>query len=560
MNTIDIFKKIYWDNVKIIDKINHIVEAARIHDIGGVWPLVSNLSAVLSKNLTEILQLQTEITCELIDQEYMSVILQSLLEAQTQNDYILMADLYEGQLLSYIYRIQEMIFSISDQPLYQECWWDNNLDAIQQIDHKLYEQLMELHTKKDFEEVYQLEPSSCGAYTMAIKDRKGRYYLHSNVDPRKEAREFANRHYQIDKERYVILGMGLGYHLQELKKLYEDIEMVVVEPDLMSLHQACCCNDLAELFQQVRIVYGENIWKEMQEELAEETELIIYPPALRHIDDETLRRRFENVMNRQNGSYRHKEIFFQNHRSNLRNCTGYVDAIRDGIAGRHVVIVAGGPSLDRNIIQIAEKHHNICVMSVGTVFDKLLRMNIVPDYVVASDVNAYPQFESHLQSDVPAILLTTADRRIARNYQGKRYLVCQKGYSLAVDYANNKQIQLYDCGGSVTTLALDIAIRMKAASVAFLGLDLAYEGDKFHASGTRYEKAGSIGDYIVTGIYGEQLRTSYNFIQYKEWIENRLLEQDVVMKIYDASEGGARIEHTEIITLEDYLNRVVAEQ
>ena len=93
-----------------------------------------------------------------------------------------------------------------------------------------------------------------------------------------------------------------------------------------------------------------------------------------------------------------------------------------------------------------------------------------------------------------------------------------------------------------------------------IGLDLAYDGERFHASDTRDEKTNAVGDHVVTGIHGEQLRTSYNFIQYKEWIEERLQEDDVTMNVYDASEGGARIEHTKMIALTEYLSTRKDEQ
>lgn len=554
-----LLKTIYWNNVNIIECINQTLKYARIHDQGGVWPSVSRISSLLSENLSLIAQLEQQMDIQVADHILLLPVLQVLYEAQQQKDYILMGDYYEGQLIPILYQIQTAIYSICEEPLYPREWYECNLNIIRNLDQNLYNELQTIADDHS-EQIYRPEPSSTGAYTIAIEEQKSRYYLHSNVDPKKEAAEFAERFYRVEHERYLILGLGLGYHLQELHRLCEDIELIVAEPDIRMIYYACICNDLSQILPNIRFLYGDTIWADFQQVMSRKPKLVIYPPSIRHIQESNVRQRFDDLINRDNGILRHQRVFSQNFRSNLQHCEGYVDEICEDIQGRHVVIVAGGPSLDRNVNALVKDHSNLKILSVGTVYSKLLRIGIHPDYVVASDVNAYHQFENNLTESVPILLLSTADRKIARNYQGKKYLVCQKGYEQAAEYASQKGWNLYDSGGSVTTLALDLAIRMKAASIALIGLDLAYDGERFHASDTRDEKTNAVGDHVVTGIHGEQLRTSYNFIQYKEWIEERLQEDDVTMNVYDASEGGARIEQTKMIALTEYLSTRKDEQ
>lgn len=111
----------------------------------------------------------------------------------------------------------------------------------------------------------------------------------------------------------------------------------------------------------------------------------------------------------------------------------------------------------------------------------------------------------------------------------------------------------YDSGESVATLALDIAIRMKAKSIAFVGLDLAYDGKRAHATGTQYETFSGVKMQDVEGINGKILNTSRVFNQYREWLERRIQKKDVTMPIIDATEGGARKQGFEIMKLQEYL-------
>ncbi|MBQ8982364.1 MAG: DUF115 domain-containing protein [Lachnospiraceae bacterium] len=551
---IDLLRNIYWDNAYLITDINRLLDSVRIHDLGGIWTKVKTISTGLAQNINRYYQFQSSEGITIIDLDQLMQVLQHIYTAQEQKDYILMGDYYEWEILPLLYQMQSRITDVmKDEPLYHIDWLEKNLNLIRQQDESLYAQLVSL----DYSTIryqYCMEPSNAGYYTLSIIESDHKTFLHSNIDPMQEARKFAGYNYRIEKECYLAVGMGLGYSAFAFKELFSDIELVAAEPDLNILYCACLCQDLTGIIPNIRFIYGDEIWSEVRKELAQGAELILYPPTLSRVRDKSLRRRFEDMMNRKNGIRRHESTFYQNHRSNLRCCDNYIDTIGSSIKGKKVIIAAGGPSLDNNIKQLHNISESYCVIAVGTVFGKLLNLGIRPDYVIASDVNAYHQFEHNLTEQIPVLLLSTADRRIAQNYQGKKYLICHTDYGEAADYAVEHGYQVYDSGGSVTTLALDLAIRMEAESIAFIGLDLAYDGDRFHAADTQYEVSKSVGDYTVSGLHGETLCTDYNFIQYKQWIEERIIQNDVTMTIYDASEGGARIDNTVLITLHDYIN------
>lgn len=230
-----------------------------------------------------------------------------------------------------------------------------------------------------------------------------------------------------------------------------------------------------------------------------------------------------------------------------------MDALQEKIKGKRVIIVAGGPSLDKNIELLKQKPEDIVILAVGTVYKLLLKRGILVDYVVISDPWVFYQVDGIEKPLAPILLLATADRRISRFYSGQCYLVCQQGHSLAADYAKKEGYMCYSSGGSVATLALDIAIRLRAASIAFVGLDLAYYGTQMHASGTAKENFGGYEFQKAEAWDGTEVNTTRTFLRFRKWLEERIQQPDTDMKIVDATEGGMVKKGFEPMTLKSYL-------
>ena len=116
---------------------------------------------------------------------------------------------------------------------------------------------------------------------------------------------------------------------------------------------------------------------------------------------------------------------------------------------------------------------------------------------------------------------------------------------------------IFETGGSVATTAVDLCIRFKANQIVFVGLDMAYTGNRNHASGARDEGITDYQDMImVDGVYGDKVPTTQPFQMYREWIERRIARADVNMPVVDATEGGAKIKGTEVKMLRDVISAI----
>ena len=239
-----------------------------------------------------------------------------------------------------------------------------------------------------------------------------------------------------------------------------------------------------------------------------------------------------------------KDRMLINFRENKNHYSHYVDELETVFSGKDVYLVAAGPSLDQNIDHLKEiDRSRSIILAVGTVFKKLIRKRIQPDFAVFLDPGerTYGHIEGLEDQNIPILVASTAYRKIAEHYAGPVYLVCQKGYEPAERLAAEKGYRLYETGGSVSTIALDIAIRSGASRIICMGLDLAYPNSLSHAEGTMDRQVCDMGDaYTVKSFDGRQVQTSNLFLIYREWIEKRIAREKTC-SFYNTSVGGAYI-------------------
>ncbi|MCM1157840.1 MAG: DUF115 domain-containing protein [Bacteroidales bacterium] len=503
---------------------------------------------------------------EIVNPEGISVALQSMMKAQETGDYVLLGDLLELQLIPFIQSLQEAIRAYEGVEV-NTLAWDNNLAVLKQKNPELVKELEKYHQRYEQETAkglwkgaHHLEMTNSGLWTMAGKDKQGVYYYHSNVNPTKEARAFAEYYYNIHQSSYLLWGLGLGYHIINLMALDEGIMMNVIESDLDVIYHFLRSRDMPDFLENpgFSLIYDPDFTK-LFSLLKDSENLIIHHPSLRHIQNKEVREKLEQFFIQDSGMRNARILLESNSRDNFRHFDGYVDELREEFNGKDAVIVAAGPSLDRNVELLKNKKPGMIILAVETVFRKLLSMGIDVDYVIVTDANSrvYRHIEGLENQTVPILYLSTAYKGFAKNYKGKKYLICQKGYEKAEKRAEENGWNLYETGGSVSTTALDVCIRLGCRAIAFVGLDLAYTGSLGHAEETNREKNGvDVEDMQqVPAVGGGMVPTSRVFMIYNQWIAKRVKKEDVTMPVYDATEGGAIVPGLEITTLREFLDR-----
>jgi hypothetical protein len=232
--------------------------------------------------------------------------------------------------------------------------------------------------------------------------------------------------------------------------------------------------------------------------------------------------------------------------------------LEEQFKGKNVFIIAAGPSLDKNIHLLQNKPKNSIILATGTIHRKLEKLGIKPDYTIMADAQKIimSQVDNLADYSFPMLLLSTVYRGVGKAVAGDKYLICQNDYHEAYQHAKERGYQMYRSGGSVTTIALDVSIRLGASRIVFLGADLANTNNLTHASDTSFLRVmGTEGLIPVPSIDGGIVYSTRILCMYREWIEKRL-KQATDIEFVDATEGGALIKGTRICTLQEIIHEI----
>lgn len=527
---------------------NEIIEAAYSQDYDSVNRSIKDTFMPSYQSFLQELLTDQRGTWGDVNQEKEQLIQTTslLVEAQEQQDYLLLADYLELSLQPLL----GLLLGIARE----------SVNLIEQVDYRLTNgPYFPEYTRKDKQQEYQIEPTQQGPLTMKVSGAEGSFYFHSNVNPWKEATRWVQTYSEDRAEEYAVLGLGLGYHVISLwKRTQGAIPVHVYEPDASIL-------TLAERYQDFSVCQGRNLYIHYDPELtmlmkklsANTATLAIHHPSLRNIPKSAQKDALERFFVIDSSRRKQAKYLYANFTSNCKAGARPVDELQEDFKGKDVFLIAAGPSLDKNVALLKERSDNSIVLATGTVFRKLMGMGIAPDYVIVTDANERIiwQVYVHRNEQIPLLVLSSAYHQLCTEYKGPKYMIFQRDFPPAEEYAKKHGCMLFETGGSVSTTALDVCIRLQAAHIIFLGLDLAFTDNLAHASGTSNRVAADQETLQPIKAYnGGVVYTDHKFNMYAQWIEERLQQEDAKqIPVINATEGGRYIAGMEYRTLQDVL-------
>lgn len=441
----------------------------------------------------------------------------ALLEAMEREDYILCADLLETQVYPMAEEMTELLREEAEMP------------------------------EENVRGRYWLEKAGSGDWTVRMND-EAPFYLHSTVNPRMEAKTWIEGVLELGKDGYVLWGLGLGYHAEAVcEKVRGRIPVKVYEPDQRMIELAKKYGRWEAVESgEIEVVHDPEGMLFAEAAGEGNVQVMLHWPSVKKIENEELRRSFQKFFISDSTAKEIRDDLLLNFISNTKLCKRSVDDVLDKLRGKKVIVVAGGPSLDKNIGLLKRENRDYVIIAVGTVFGKMIRLGIVPDYVVFMDAQerTFRQLKEllPLKLQVPILVDSTACWELIKQYTGPKYIAYQYGYDRAEQIAKERQYTLFETGGTVTSLAIDIAIRGRAEAVICIGMDLAYTGGVTHTKGTMdYTDAEQNEEAEVMGYYGGTVKTTLIFQMYKEWIERRIERCGDGITFVNATEGGVYV-------------------
>ena len=216
--------------------------------------------------------------------------------------------------------------------------------------------------------------------------------------------------------------------------------------------------------------------------------------------------------------------------------------------GGEVFVIATGPSLERNLVQLRQLRDQpdrplyICV---DTAYRPLLAAGIEPDLVVSIDALIDSR---HLPAERSAattlVYLPMVQRAVLESWRGPRFAA----YSASPVYGEIRRViprASLNVSGSVIHPAVDLAVRMGAGTVTLFGADFGFPMSKTHAGwqdGVLGPKVEQARHWVRDG-YGRRIKTQLNFLGYLCELE-RYIALNPRVAFFNSSKAGALIAGT----------------
>lgn len=436
--------------------------------------------------------------------------------------------------------------------------------------------------------------SKVGIPTLRIRNNGNEgILLHSAYDPLKEARNFIAGYNLKETQFLIVLGFGLGYHIREILKNYPWIKLVVViESNLSLLKNALNLLDLSFIFSssKVKLILEENpvkIEKELHSLgtilLTGKTSLIIhYTSSIllkkekfiqikRSINDAILRARANLTTNITRGN-----IFQKNILTNLPqiiNNSG-IKNLFGKFKNKPVICVAAGPSLNKNLHLLKEVKGKALIICVDAALKVMLQQGIKPDIVVSIDYGEGTRNLFKGLMDKTLDLYLAADPevypKILSDFKGKKFIInIHKPLTQWISKFVEDKGTLQK-GTSVAHAAFSLAKAAGGDPIILIGQDLSYPGGFTHSKGLNLREKVLTGIDKKTGkkyllsknkdgkwqgrdlimvedIYGNEVPTDAAMYSYLIYFEEMI--DSTGATCIDATEGGARIRGTKIMSL-----------
>lgn len=407
------------------------------------------------------------------------------------------------------------------------------------------------------------------------------WYFNSRYYSEEMVEEWCELHKRKDYFAPItIFGLGNADYLKKLRELNPENKIYVYEPSDLVFWEVMHRTDLTELIQQENLflTFGEEGILQMTQWLSvginfsnyEYMENCVLPnyknafPLIYLRFQKLLMETYETLVFQKNTLIKMQKKSQENFYSNVGDCIrqhSILELVEDfskvcNTEEVPAILVSAGPSLDKNIKDLAAAKNRAFILGVDTAIGTLLKNEILPDLAITIDpLKDIFLFEQEGIEKIPLVLSPYANHKVIRIHTGEHFYSQKESDFLTELYTRyGKRVIKLSTGGSVANDAFSLLCEMGFRTIILMGQDLAYPEKKSHASAAyndevNPDKEGRVY-FEVEDIYGNPVLTRVDMNHYRRWFENTI-GGSTNLRVIDATEGGARIAGTEIMTLKE---------
>ncbi len=391
-----------------------------------------------------------------------------------------------------------------------------------------------------------------------------------------------------------MFGLGLGYHMDAfLKSKHTDSAtfFIVYEADVEILFHAFSERDFTGLLTHPRLemivgkVDENHISRTIMNLFSEKSDLKYYIKAQSFLETPYLfnaykdryskffsgmRIAYSNMLNHYGNDPEDSLIGIVNTIKNIDIIVKNpgIDSLEGKFAGRVGVVVSTGPSLKKNIHLLKSIQDEVVIVSVDASVRILQEYGIKPHAVtslerVMETARLFDDIDPTFVEDTVFTACPVVRPETYANFSAKPVIVYREFATFK--WLGIERGPLMEIGPSSSNMAFCILEYMGCDKIILIGQDFAYAPDgKTHAEGTTYgsqqdkQFAHAYLDLEVEGNYVPTLRTTQVWDMFRRYMEKDALRFEG--RVINATEGGAKIEGTELLALSDAIERYVAHE
>ncbi|NQU73981.1 MAG: motility associated factor glycosyltransferase family protein [Candidatus Omnitrophica bacterium] len=462
--------------------------------------------------------------------------------------------------------------------------FEKNMEVLE----KRYPDLAKRVRETDDNPSYKIIQAKNGKPNVLIKKGSEFFMLYDNDDPEK----YCEQYLESLKINYapvvVFMGLGLGYHLDRYFKLLGEKvgtrQIVVFEKDIELFRLALTLGDFVQVFAQPNIHFfvgesPEEIYVKLKTEILSKNDIrialkslkVIPLPANIALDEQyykdvflTLRNAARQIMVLTGNDSLDSFAGLENILKNLKHIFSNpgINTLYDKFRGRPAVLVAAGPSLNKNMHLLRGLEDKALIISCDASFIPVMKKGIRPHLVTSLErtpgvdlfYTGIENFSGIYFIALPILMPKTIDV-----FKGRKF-IAYRGYS-HFDWLEEEKGTL-NVGISVANLAFQILVGFGCDPIILIGQDLAYaeDGDthvKGDIFGSRVENVCENPVVELEGNDGKPIKSR------KLWeIMKYTYEEDIAAykgTCINATEGGAKILGAEVMPFKNAIEKYCME-
>ncbi len=401
--------------------------------------------------------------------------------------------------------------------------------------------------------------------------------MNSEYDPMYEASRWAEKfEFKNRRTTLALLGFGAGYHLMAfMEKLRPDTMFFVFEPEESLFAFICAYGDYTELISNPRVklyINNEQRGLYINEMIMDavtyssETEAISTPFYASNAEFDEHCEALSGIMSGQRNYQKDRgrislkcRFYAWNH---MRQAAILPDMRRALPKGIPAVIVSAGPSLNKNVDVLKKIKGHALIMSSDRALNVLDAHGIEPDVVLSAEPGKDPSFLDYdVAKNIQLLCSMQANSEAQKLYEGRCIYFHALHYEEALFGPKvEADLEGVDFGGNVSGACFVACEKMGINTIILIGQDMAYLDGKHHAddSDSGGDDARRLQTIELPGIDGGVVQSCGMWREFRNFFERRIM-LNPELRVIDATEGGALIRGSEVMTLEEVAQNICTE-